>query len=261
MKKQRLKAVAMTTVLSASALMGSVAQADQTLNAILKVGQAKVQSGVQSQAKVDKIADQTASLLQDFKTVNKQIEGLRVYNAQLGKQIASQLRVIDELTVSIDQVTVIERQIQPLILRMLEGLAQMVELDAPFLMAERNERVQQLRSIQERSDVSVSEKFRQVLEAYKIESEYGRKVETYKDTLEIDGQEREVNILMVGRAALVYQSTDTEKSGAYNRSTRQWEAIDSGEYRAAILKGLKIAKKQATIDIMELPILAPEAAQ
>jgi len=261
MKKQRLKAVAMTTVLSASALMGSVAQADQTLNAILKVGQAKVQSGVQSQAKVDKIADQTASLLQDFKTVNKQIEGLRVYNAQLGKQIASQLRVIDELTVSIDQVTVIERQIQPLILRMLEGLAQMVELDAPFLMAERNERVQQLRSIQERSDVSVSEKFRQVLEAYKIESEYGRKVETYKDTLEIDGQEREVNILMVGRAALVYQSTDTEKSGAYNRSTGQWEAIDSGEYRAAILKGLKIAKKQATIDIMELPILAPEAAQ
>lgn len=261
MKKQRLKAVAMTTVLSASALIGSVAQADEKLNAILKVGQTKVQSGVQSQAKVDKIADQTASLLQDFKTVNKQIEGLRVYNTQLEKQIASQLRVISELTTSIDQVTVMERQIQPLILRMLEGLQQMVALDAPFLKAEREERLQQLIAIQERSDVSVSEKFRQVLEAYKIESEYGRKLEIYKDTLEIDGQEREVNILMVGRVALVYQTTDTQKSGAYNRKTGQWESIDSGDYRAAILKGLKIAKKQATIDIMDLPVLAPEVAQ
>jgi uncharacterized coiled-coil protein SlyX len=261
MKKQRLKAVAMTTVLSASALIGSVAQADEKLNAILKVGQTKVQSGVKSQARVDKIADQTASLLQDFKTVNKQIEGLRVYNAQLEKQIASQLKVISELTNSIDQVTVMERQIQPLILRMLEGLQQMVALDSPFLKAEREERVQQLIAIQERSDVSVSEKFRQVLEAYKIESEYGRKIETYKDTLVIDDQEREVNVLMVGRVALVYQTTDTQKSGAYNRATGQWEAIDSGDYRAAILKGLKIAKKQATIDIMDLPILAPEAAQ
>lgn len=251
----------MTTVLSASALIASVAQADEKLNAILKVGQTKVQSGIQSQAKVDKIADQTASLLQDFKTVNKQIEGLRVYNTQLEKQIASQLKVIGELTVSIDQVTVMERQIQPLILRMLEGLQQMVALDAPFLKAEREERLQQLVAIQERSDVSVSEKFRQVLEAYKIESEYGRKLEIYKDTLEIDGQEREVNILMVGRVALVYQTTDTQKSGAYNRKTGQWEAIDSGDYRAAILKGLKIAKKQATIDIMDLPVLAPEAAQ
>lgn len=137
----------------------------------------------------------------------------------------------------------------------------MVALDAPFLKAEREERLQQLIAIQERSDVSVSEKFRQVLEAYKIESEYGRKLEIYKDTLEIDGQEREVNILMVGRVALVYQTTDTQKSGAYNRKTGQWESIDSGDYRAAILKGLKIAKKQATIDIMDLPVLAPEVAQ
>ncbi|MCV6626671.1 MAG: DUF3450 domain-containing protein, partial [Cellvibrionaceae bacterium] len=45
------------------------------------------------------------------------------------------------------------------------------------------------------------------------------------------------------------------------KASGQWESIDSGEYRAAILKGIKIAKKQATTDIMNLPILAPEAAQ
>ncbi|MCV6615563.1 MAG: DUF3450 domain-containing protein [Cellvibrionaceae bacterium] len=261
MKKQRLKAVALSTVLSAGALMGSAAQADQTIDAILKVGQAKAQSGAQSQQKIDKIAEQTQGLLQDFKTVNKQIEGLRVYNKQLEKQIASQLEVINNLTGSIEQVTVMERQIQPLILRMLEALDQFVNLDAPFHVAERQERLQMLKDNQERADISVAEKFRQVLEAYKIETEYGRKIDTYKDTLQIDGQEREVNILRVGRIALMYQTTDTEKSGAYNKASGQWESIDSGDYRAAILKGIKIAKKQATIDIMDLPILAPEAAQ
>jgi len=259
MKKQRLKAVALSTVLSAGALMGSVAQADQTIDSILQVGQAKTTAGQKSQVRIDKIAEETASLLQDFKTVNKQIEGLRVYNSQLEKQIANQLVVIKELEQSIENVTVMERQIQPLILRMLDGLEQFVDLDVPFHTQEREDRLAMLRNNQERSDISAAEKFRQVLEAYKIEAEYGRKIDTYKDTLEIGGQEREVNILRVGRIALMYQTTDTELSGAWDQRQRAWVELDSGEYRAAILKGIRIAKKQASIEIMKLPILAPEA--
>jgi hypothetical protein len=118
-----------------------------------------------------------------------------------------------------------------------------------------------LRNNQERADISVAEKFRQVLEAYKIESEYGRKIDTYKDTLTVGGQEREVNVLRVGRIALMYQTTDTELSGAWDQRAQAWTELDSGEYRSAILKGIRIAKKQASIDVLKLPILAPEAAQ
>ena len=261
MKKQRLKAVALSTVLSAGALIGSVAQADQTLNSILQVGEQKTKVAQASQQKIDKIADQTASLLNDFKVVNKQIEGLRVYNSQLEKQIANQLEVISQLEESIANVTVMERQIQPLILKMLDGLEQFVALDVPFHQQEREERLEMLRNNQERADISVAEKFRQVLEAYKIESEYGRKIDTYKDTLNVGGQEREVNVLRVGRVALMYQTTDTEMSGAWDQRNRTWVELDSGEYRSAILKGIRIAKKQASIDVLNLPILAPEAAQ
>jgi len=261
MKKQRLKAVALSTVLSASALMGSVALADQTLDSVLKVGQSMTTSGMKSQQRIDKIADETSSLLQDFKTVNKQIEGLRVYNSQLEKQLASQLEVIGELENSIENVTVIERQIQPLILRMLEGLEQFVSLDVPFHLEERQDRVAMLRSNMERADISVAEKFRQVLEAYKIESEYGRKIDTYKDSLDIGGQERVVNILRIGRIALMYQTTDGELSGAWDQSQQAWVELDAGEYASSIKKGIRIAKNQASIDIMKLPILAPEAAQ
>ena len=47
---------------------------------ILSAGAKKVQSAKKSQVTVDRIADQTDSLLQEFKQVNKQIENLRVYN-------------------------------------------------------------------------------------------------------------------------------------------------------------------------------------
>ena len=261
MKKQRLKAVALSTVLSAGALMGSVASADQTLNSILQVGQEKTKLAQASQQKIDKISDDTASLLSDFKVVNKQIEGLRVYNAQLEKQIASQLEVIAQLDESIENVTVMERQIQPLILKMLDGLEQFVALDVPFHTDEREQRLEMLRANQELANISVAEKFRQVLEAYKIEAEYGRKIDTYEDTLTVGGQEREVNVLRVGRIALMYQTKDTQLSGAWDQQQRQWVELDSGQYRSAILKGIRIAKKQASIDVLKLPILAPEAAQ
>ncbi len=261
MKKQRFKAVALTTMLSAGALIGSVAHADQKLDAILQAEKVKTLAAQESQQNIDKIVDQTSGLLQQFKTVSKQVEGLQVYNGQLEKQTANQLAVITKLSSSIEQVTVIERQIQPLVLRMLDGLEQFVALDMPFHTDERQNRLAMLRKNQERADISISEKFRQVLEAYKIEAEYGRKIDTYKDTLTINGQEREVDILRVGRIALVYQTTDMELSGVWDKRKGDWAELDSGAYTSDILKGIRIAKKQASIDVMTLPILAPEAAQ
>jgi hypothetical protein len=260
MKIQRFKTMVFATSLSVS-LMAGMVQAETSVNSILKEGEKKTTQAVSSQQRIDKISDQTGTLLADFKVVNKQIEGLQVYNSQLGKQIVKQLEVLVELQTSIDNVTVIERQIQPLILKMLDGLEHFVELDVPFHMAERKDRIEMLRSNQERADISVAEKFRQIWEAYKIESEYGRKIDTYKDTMMVDGQEREVNILRVGRIALMYQTSDAKSSGAWDQKNRRWTEVDTGEYRSAILKGIRIAKKQASIDIMNLPIAAPEMAQ
>ena len=261
MKKQRFKSVALSTIFTAGALVSGAVNADKTIDAILQVGQSKTSAAQASQEKINKLSQETATLLQEFKIVNKQIDGLRVYNSQLEKQLANQLAVISDLEESIDNVTVIERQIQPLILRMLDGLEQFVKLDIPLYRDERMERIESLRANQTRAEISVAEKFRQVLEAYNIESEYGRKLHTYTDKLEVGGVEREVNILGVGKVALMYQTSDTQLSGAWDKSQGAWVELDPGKYRSAILKGIKIAKKQASIDVMELPISAPESAQ
>jgi uncharacterized protein DUF3450 len=260
MTMHRLKNALIAALVSVGTLAGATAAVQaSTLDQILSVGESKNAAARKSQVKIDRLADETNDLLQDFKTVSKQIDGLKVYNARLQRQIDNQVIRIGEIDDSISQVTVIQRQMTPLVIRMIDGLEKFVELDVPFHMEERQKRISFLRSNLDRSDVTVAEKFRQVLEAYKIENEYGRKIDAYKGSVDIDGVERDVNFFRVGRIALLYQTTDTEISGAWDQASRSWVPLERGEYRNAIMKGLRIARKEASIDLMNLPIAAPEA--
>ncbi|MEM6583402.1 MAG: DUF3450 domain-containing protein [Pseudomonadota bacterium] len=260
MTMHRLKNV----VIAALAVVGTtlgVAAAVQasTLDSVLEVGEKKNEAARASQTRIDRLADETRDLLSQFKTVMKQVDGLIVYNERLQRQIDGQVARIGNIDESIDQVTVISRQMLPLAIRMVDGLETFVELDVPFLLDERTRRIAFLRANLDRSDLSIAEKFRQVLEAYKIENEYGRKIESYKGSIEIDGVERDVSFLLVGRVSFLYQTTDTEMSGAWDQASRSWVPLSRGEYRSAIMRGLRIARKEATIDLMNLPVAAPEA--
>lgn len=260
MKQHRFKLMALTALLSTGMLLGATgAHAATDVDDVLKSGKDKVAQAKASQKRIDKVADETFDLLSEYKVVNKQIENLRIYNEQLERQVKHQEAAMAELTESIANVQDTERQIPPLTIRMIDALEQFIALDMPFSMDERKSRVEKLRDNIGRSDLSVAEKFRQALEAYTIELGYGQKLETYKDQIEIDGQVQEVNILRVGRIALVYQTTDKSRAGVWDQDARQWVELDSGDYRSAITNAIRIAKKQASQDILILPIKAPEA--
>ncbi len=266
MNMHRTKTIAFALALSLGSMVGvndqlNAAESADGLGAVLKVGQARTGAAQKSQVKIDALSDQTRDRLQEYKRLMKLVEDLRVYNKKLDIQIGRQNERQATLEKSISEVTVIQRQITPLLIRMIDGLEQFVGLDVPFHLKERQDRIQFLRNNLDRPELTVAEKFRQVLEAYKIENEYGRKVDTYKDTIQINGADREVNMFRVGRIALLYQTSDTENSGVWDQRSRTWVELDSAQYRNAILKGVRIAKKQASIDILTLPIAAPEAVK
>jgi hypothetical protein len=144
---------------------------------------------------------------------------------------------------------------------MIDGLESFVALDKPFHLGERRDRIAFLRRNLDRSDILLAEKYRQVMEAYRIEIEYGRKIDTYKDTIAIDGAEREVDVLRVGRIALLYQTPDQQAAGFWNPTQGGWEPLEDNEYRSAIREGMRMANKQASIDLLTLPIAAPEATR
>ena len=227
------------------------------LNQVMDKSAAINESAAKTQSKIDGIADSMQSRLQKFKTLNKEIDGLAVYNAQLDKQIRNQLEEMAAINESMDQVSVIERQITPLMLRMIKGLEQFVALDVPFLPKERAERISQLITLMDRADISSSEKFRRVLEAYQVEVDYGRTIEAYTALLDLNGQEREVDFLRIGRLELLYVTKDGKQAGFWNKDSNAFESLPDTNI-GQINKGIRIARKQLAPDMLTLPVQAAE---
>lgn len=231
--------------------------AAQNLEPVIEKSSKINQSAANSQQKIDRISEQIDNKLQQFKTVNKETDGLKIYNAQLKKQIANQLVEMDQLNLSIDKVSVIERQITPLMLRMIDGLEEFVNLDIPFQQQARLERVARLKATMDRADVSVSEKFRQILEAYQIELDYGRTLNAYEGLYPVNNVEQPVNFLRVGRVALIYQSKDKKHQGIWNKQQGQWQALDS-RYATKIHNGIKMAREQMAPNMLTIPMFSAE---
>ena len=229
----------------------------QTLSQVLEAQTERTLISQSSQERVDKIVQQTRSLEDKYRASLKEIEGLLIYNQLLDLQIENQERVMIDLEKSIVMVSIINRQIVPVMTRMIESLEQFISLDVPFLKEERTNRVKNLKEMMVRQDVTVAEKYRKVTEAYQIENDYGRTIETYKDTLEVDGAILELDFLRVGRISLMYQSVDGKVSGVWNQKKQSWEDADNS--RNQIKMGLRIAKKMVPPDLVILPVDSPEA--
>ena len=237
----------------ASSMLAQANELDKVLQSSDKINQ----SASASQQKIDGIADTMQTRLQQYKTLNKEIDGLAIYNNQLSKQVNNQLSELQTLAQSMDEVAVIERQITPLMLRMIAGLEQFVQLDVPFLADERAKRVATLKTMMDRADIASSEKFRRVLEAYQVEVDYGRTIEAYTSLLNVEGKEREVDFLRVGRLDLSYLTRDGKQAGIWNKETEQFQSLPDSNI-SQINKALRIARKQLAPDMLTLPVQAAE---
>ncbi|MDH3274169.1 MAG: DUF3450 domain-containing protein [Gammaproteobacteria bacterium] len=243
-----------TTVIAAS---GSVFA--QSVDQILQAEDRRLNLAQQSQERINNIVEGTRSLEDDYRSINKEIDGLKVYNRLMVAQTNGQSAVLEDIALSMDQVDVINRQIFPMMERMIDGLEQSIALDVPFLMEERTKRVNTLKDTMERSDVSVAEKFRKVMEAYQIENEYGTSSETYTQSITREGVTRSYNMLRVGRIGLYYQSDDAKITGRWDNEIRDWVPDDSA--RTEIRKGIRIAKQLIAPELIVIPVAAPTEAE
>jgi hypothetical protein len=141
---------------------------------------------------------------------------------------------------------------------MLESLESFISLDTPFRLEERQNRIDVVRSSLAKPKVTASEQVRQVLEAYNIEAEYGRKIDTYPQTISINNNDLEVNILVVGRVGMFYQTKDERSSGRWNNEIGEWEDLPSS-YTKPIRDGIRMAKKLTPVDMLLMPVIKGEA--
>jgi hypothetical protein len=231
--------------------IGLAAEPDKVKTAIAEQQKTEA-AAVASQKRVEQLDDEASKAVADYRQMLAETQSLKAYNEQMAGQVASQQSQLSEMTRQIDEIQTTSREVLPLMQKMLTTLTQYVALDMPFLPDERKNRIANLESMMARADVSTSEKYRRIVEAYQIEMEYGRTIESYQGKVD----DKTVELLRVGRVALMYQTLDGKETGYWDLDTKKW-VVDK-DYREAMIAGLKVAKKQAAPDFIQAAIHAPK---
>ena len=183
-------------------------------------------------------------------------DSLDRYNTQLQEQVKSQQAEIASIEHQLTEIDTTNREVQPLMQQMVDTLTQFVDLDVPFLIAERKARVQNLKDMMARADVTISEKYRRILEAYQIELEYGRTLDAYEGRLGAGADARTVEFVRLGRVTLMYRTLDGSETGYYDASKKDWVIDDS--YKESVEEALRVARKDGAAELLTVPVPAPQ---
>lgn len=210
-----------------------------------------------TQVRISQLSDQTSELLGQYRLTTQQLDRVTAYNENLAHLINDQEQEEASIKKQLEDFVVVEQGIVPLMLEMIDALDHFIDLDLPFQLQERRDRIARLRANMDKADITISEKYRQIMDAYMVETDFGRTVEAYIDTLPVDGEPTEVDVLRVGRTLLAYQTPDRAKTGFYDPASKTWKPLPD-QYRSAVTEGLRIARRQAAPDLLRLPVSAPE---
>jgi hypothetical protein len=224
----------------------------EKVNAVIGEQVKTVEAAQASQKRITQLDEESTKMLADYRQMLAEATSLKSYNDQLAVQVQSQDREVQDMTQQLSQIETTSREVLPMMQKMLVTLEQFVRLDLPFLPDERANRIASLKDMMGRADVSISEKYRRLVEAYQIEMEYGRTIEAYEGKV----GERTVDFLRAGRVGLMYQTLDGRETGYWDSDSKQWH-VDNN-YGSAVKAGLKIAKKQAAPDFVTVAIHAPK---
>jgi len=261
-KKMKLSGllVALFTTAATASFFTSVAQAADPLEESFKIERNIAISAAASQTRIDRLADTTADMSADYKLTMQRVDNLRSYNKQYEELIKSQEREMASIHYQMSVVDDTEKGVVPLMNDMIDKLEEFIELDIPFLLDERRGRITKLRTNMLRADLSNSEKYRQILEGYQIENQYGDFAEAKDGKITgSDGVELTVTYYRFGRVSYVYQSLDEQNAAYWDNDSRSWKTLDES-YRIPVRTGIKIARRLSNPNLVILPVPAAKTA-
>ena len=235
-------------------LMTGLAGAQQ-LEDSLEVVTDTTTSAVVSQQRVDVLSRETRLLLEEYRSLKESVEYEQAYTRELEQLEVSQQQQIDSLNRQIAQSRITRQRIVPLMRSMVDALESFVVLDLPFHQEERIAAVLQLKQRLDRADISVSARFRLLLETYQIEQGYSGTVEAWRGPLNLEGETFSVEYLRLGRVALFYQSLDRKSSAYWDRDTQSWLTLEA-EHNRSLSQAMRVARSQTAPQLMALPLMA-----
>lgn len=255
MSKLSKKSLIASTIMGAMALSASNFASADALTDLQKAEAQIFKASVKSQNKINGIYEQTQELLAEYRNVVDEAEVLRGYNDHVQRMVDDQKANIASLERQIAGIDKIKQGVVPLMYKMIDTLETFIDLDIPVNLESRKERIAGLRTIMDDSNVTTSEQFRLVLEAYEIEANYGTVFDAYQGELDLNGNKITVDFVHMGRVALVAQSLDYKNAWVWNNQTRSWDELGE-EYQKPITDTIRMARKQLPPNLTKLPVFA-----
>ena len=229
----------------------------QVLQSTISTQNASNNDAASSQTRIDSVVDETEDSLSQFRQVVSETDSLKIYNAQLQRLVGNQREGLTSIETQLGQLEATDRAVTPLMIDMVDTLGEIVERDVPFRLERRRELVRTLRDALDDPDVTVSEKYRLILQSYQAEIEQGRTAFAEEGDLPTG---EKVTFLRIGRTLLLYQSLDGETTGWFEPQTREFVQL-SPEYAIAVKDAIAIAQKRRAPSLVRLPVPAPASGQ
>lgn len=258
MSKVSKKSLIATAIVGVLALSVSNIAAADALTDLQKAEANIFKQSAKSQAKINSIYEQTQDLLAEYRNTVDEADVLRGYNDHVQRMVDDQKANIVSLQKQIDSIDEFKQGVVPLMYKMIDTLETFINLDVPMNIERRQARVANLRDVMDDSNVTTSEQFRLVLEAYEIEAGYGTIFDAYQGEIDLGGRTLTADFVHMGRVAFVAQSLDAKHSWLWNNDTRAWEELGE-EYLKPITDAIRMARKQLPADLTKLPVFAAGA--
>ena len=180
----------------------------------------------------------------------------RVFIAQQNVFLRSQENELAGLQSQLERVGNIEVDLAPMMLQMFNELEDFIASDLPFRLDQRTQRLDNIREVLGEANVSPAEKYRLLLNAFEIESAYGRSLNAYSEEVLVDGVPQEANILQIGRVAMIRQVGDDLAIMTHDNQT--WRPVPSS-MASNVQRAFRIANEVTTPEVFEAPLPGPTA--
>lgn len=189
----------------------------------------------------------------ELQNAQLQLRDLEAYNRYMQSLVADQQNELGKLNQQLEAVQETRQGLVPLMLQMQADLEQLVQDDIPLRREDRLARVAALKATLARANVIEAEKFRQLLQAYQIEAEYGSRLDHYSAELVLDGAPRRVDVLALGRVSLLAMTADRSQAWRWSAEHKQWQALD-GQWLSPIAEALEMAADKKVPQLLNVPL-------
>ncbi|MHA2937181.1 DUF3450 domain-containing protein [Vibrio sp. RC27] len=224
-----------------------------------KVEQTILANAQKSQTTISNSSDRSFELQNDIKALSSEVNNLEVYKQHLETLIENQNQELLNLEVQRNEIIETRQSIVPLMYNMLDGLEAYIAQDMPIRKDAREQRVATLKSLMSEANISDSEKYRRILEAYQIELDYVNKMGIYTSAINIDGETREIEQLYLGHISLIARSLDQQQYWYWNNDSNSWQGLDVS-LNMDLEKAFMVANKEVTPTLLMLPLSVNEAS-